>query len=245
MNEVSKLKLRKKVITELELYNGSEPTKLGLDNETLEEILFDTIEKSGQKLRLFALPIEILKKIDYERISFKDVCIEYVDFTGLKNVTINLDEIYNKSLYHTKLSEVKIAGSFVNANIEYADFTGCSVKLIPQIVLNKSLEGAVLDGVTFTGAFDNTIISGANFRNSKNAIINVEKLGSKDLKNCIFGGVKFEKMIENTDIRGTDFTGSTKGCINLYNNLYDETTIFLDTIIVNETPKFDKMKIKC
>ena len=245
MNEVSKLKLRKKVITELELYNGSEPTKLGLDNETLEEILFDTIEKSGQKLRLFALPIEILKKIDYERISFKDVCIEYVDFTGLRNVTINLDEIYNKSLYHTKLSEVKIAGSFVNTNIEYADFTGCSVELIPQIVLNKSLEGAVLDGVTFIGAFDNTIISGADFRNSKNVIINVDKLGSKDLRNCIFGGVKFEKMIENADIRGADFTGSTKGCINLYNNLYDETTIFLDTIIVNETPKFDKMKIKC
>lgn len=245
MNEVSKLKLIKKVITELKLYNGSEPTKLGFDNETLEEILFDTIERFGQKLRLFALPIEILKKIDYERISFKDVCIEHVDFTGLRNVIIDLDEIYNKSLYHTKLSGVKITGSFVNANIEYTNFTGCSVELIPQIVRNKSLENAVLDGVTFAGVFDNTIISGADFRNSKNAIINVEKLGSKDLRDCIFSGVKFEKMIENSDIRGAYFTGSTKGCINLYNNLYDETTIFLDTIIVNETPKFDKMNIKC
>ena len=235
MNEVSKLKLRKKVITELELYNGSEPTKLGFDNETLEELLFDTVEKSGQKLRLFALPIEILKKIDYEGISFKDVCVEYVDFTEFKNVTINLDEIYNKSLYHTKLSGVNIKGSFVNANIEYADFTGCKdIELIPQIVLNKSLLGARLDGVTFMGSFDNTIIRGANFRNSKNAIINVEKLASKDLRGCIFSGVKFEKMIENADIRGTNFTGSTRGCINLYNNLYDETTIFLDTIIVNE-----------
>lgn len=245
MNEVSKLKLRKEVITELKLYNGSEPTKLGFDNETLEELLFDTVEKSGQKLRLFALPIEILKKIDYEGISFKDVCIEYVDFTEFKNVTINLDEIYNKSLYHTKLSGVNIKGSFVNANIEYADFTECSVELIPQIVLNKSLKGAVLDGVTFTGAFDNTIISGADFRNSKNAIINVDKLGSKNLRNCILDGVKFEEMIENADIRGADFTGSTKGCINLYNNLYDETTIFLDTIIVNEIPIFDKIMRKC
>lgn len=245
MKEVSKLKLRKKVINELKLYNESVPTKLGFDNEALEEILFDTIEISGQKLRLFALPIEILKKIDYEGISFKDVCIEYVDFTGLRNITINLDEIYNKSLYHTKLSGVKVIGSFVNTNIEYADFTGCSVELIPQIVLNKSLVGTILDGVTFIGTFDNTIISGANFKNSKNAIINVENLGSKDLRDCIFSGVKFEKMIENSDIRGVDFTGSTKGCINLYNNLYDETTIFLDTIIVNEAAQFDKKKIKC
>lgn len=245
MNEVSKLKLRKNVITELKLYNESEPTKLGLDNEILEEILFDTIERYGQKLRLFALPIEILKKIDYYGISFKDVCIEYIDFTELINVIINLDEIYNKSLYHTKLSGVKIIGSFVNANIEYADFTGCKdIELIPQIVLNKSLLGARLDGVTFMGSFDNTIIRGANFKNSKNAIINVDKLGSKDLRDCIFSNVKFEKMIEKSDIRGANFTGSTKGCINLYNNLYDETTIFLDTIVVNEAPQFDKIKIK-
>lgn len=88
-------KLRKDLVSELLKYEGNEKIKLDLSIEELEDLIF-TFNCSGA--RKIAINFELIKKLDLSGVSFDNVDIRHLDFTGSKGVKINPQTVYNKNL---------------------------------------------------------------------------------------------------------------------------------------------------
>jgi len=82
------------------------------------------------------------------------------------------------------------------------------VKINPQTICGKNLEGAICTGVEFIGDFEDVNIIGTDFTGSKGAIINPQRIWSKSLENTICADVEFVGSIEGVNINGTNFNGS-------------------------------------
>ena len=91
----------------------------------IEDILFDDNFNKGY--RTFALPKEVLEKIDFLNISFEHFKAHDFDFTGLHNVKLNPQETYLRDLSGAKLNGTTITGPFTSVNILHTDLTGAIV----------------------------------------------------------------------------------------------------------------------
>ena len=161
------IELRKDLTKLLEKFEknkvNNEETHIKLDiaPKLLEKIIFENIADDTKD---FAIPMELLKNLDLTGISFEDVDIRMVDFTGSKGAVINPQEVYYKNMSGAKLSGVELVGSFEGVNIVNTDFTGSTGAVInPQEVYDKDMNGAKLNGVTIIGSFKDVDYKDADF----------------------------------------------------------------------------------
>lgn len=100
----------------LELTKIEEGTaRIRLDSDILEELLFN-VDENGMKT--FAFPVELMKKINFEGISFDDFFAYGFDFSGFKGVSIDPQKVYDKNLSFSNLNGVRVINTFDDVNLE-------------------------------------------------------------------------------------------------------------------------------
>ncbi len=100
----------------LELTKVEEGTaRIRLDSDILEELLFN-VDENGMKT--FAFPVELMKKINFEGISFDDFFAYGFDFSGFKGVSIDPQKVYDKNLSFSNLNGVRVINTFDDVNLE-------------------------------------------------------------------------------------------------------------------------------
>lgn len=101
---------------DLELSKIDEGTaRIRLDSGIIEEVLFD-IDENGMKT--FAFPVELMKKVNFEGISFDGFFAYGFDFTGFKGVSIDPQKVYDKNLSYSNLNGVRVINTFDDVNLE-------------------------------------------------------------------------------------------------------------------------------
>lgn len=211
--------LREYLIDELRDYKGK-PIKLDLPQDLLEEILFE-YQKNGSKVFSKELSSDIIHKIDFTGISFKDFLCN-IDFTGIRGVIIKPQEVYDKKLIDAKLNGVllDLDDGFDGVYLQNTSFKGAKAKdgslitIDPQILAYRNMMECVFDGVVFTGSFNGTAVENAIFRGSIGAKIDPQTLINKSLKNTILCGVEFINNFIGVNVEFADFTGSKNAVIN-------------------------------
>ena len=160
---------------------------------TNPNIIFKEIEvKEGKVYKEFAIAKRLLKKIDFSNVSFDNVCIRGLNFTGYMGVKINPQRVYNKDLRGCTFSGVEFVGSFDYTYMYDTNFAGSKgVRIDPQRVYKKDLRGCTFFGVKFIGPFDGAKISRANFTGSKGALISPQKIYYRDFRFCVLSGIIF------------------------------------------------------
>ncbi len=160
---------------------------------TNPNIIFKEIEvEDGKVYKEFAIPKRLLKKIDYSNISFDNVCIRGLNFTGYMGVKIDPQKVYKQDLRGCTFSGVEFDGSFDYTYMYDTNFAGSKgVRIDPQRVYKKDLRGCTFFGVKFIGPFDGAKISRANFTGSKGALISPQKIYYRDFRFCVLSGVIF------------------------------------------------------
>lgn len=165
--------LRQKLEKELSEVSDGIHIKLDYDTNILNLLLFDFQSTTTNKqYKRFVLPKYILNKIDFSNVSFDLFDCENYDFSNLYGIELNPQTIYDKNLTNTKLANVKFIGSFDDATITGADFTGSINAIINPIKLKAEkqirkqhwglsseysktvdLKACVFKDVTFTNSF--------------------------------------------------------------------------------------------
>ncbi len=160
---------------------------------TNPNIIFKEIEvEDGKVYKEIAIPKRLLKKIDYSNISFDNVCIRGLNFTGYMGVKIDPQKVYKQDLRGCTFSGVEFDGSFDYTYMYDTNFAGSKgVRIDPQRVYKKDLRGCTFFGVKFIGPFDGAKISRANFTGSKGALISPQKIYYRDFRFCVLSGVIF------------------------------------------------------
>lgn len=160
---------------------------LTLSTEEINEFLFEDDE-------INIVVLNVLKhfKADMTGISFSGKKIEGINFHGLENVSINLDEVPDKNLTNTTFYGVTITGTLDNAKLGNTDFNGYigDLKLDPQKAKDKTISGTKLAGITIDGSLDGIIIQGVDFTKVKGEVkVNPQKVPGKELMSINFSGV--------------------------------------------------------
>ena len=123
---------------ELENYVGNS-AKIKLNNKTVEEILFN-VDEIGMKT--FAFPIELMKKINFEGISFDNFFAFGFDFTGFKGVSLDPQKVFDRDLSYISSSS-----------------SGKSVaQLAAWILLSMSLRSRAISSISFCSAATSTVL---------------------------------------------------------------------------------------
>ena len=109
MEEKIKL-LRKKLIKELSKLEDGIHIKLDYDPIILENLFFEE-NHGGCKKFASDFPREVLTKIDFINVDFKEFDASEFDFTGLYNVHLNPQTIYRRDLFNSILRGVTFTDS--------------------------------------------------------------------------------------------------------------------------------------
>lgn len=169
--------LRENLKSKLEHYDFPKHTLLDIDAEVYREIMLNKEDNS------FAIPFDLVKKLDLSNFSFDNVNIRYLDFRGSKGVVINPGKVFNKDLSYCILEGAKIEGTFDDTAIYYTNFKGTNgIEINPQKVKGKNIAGCVLTDTTITGSLDDVFIRGTVFTGSKGARVDVDKIYQHNLK---------------------------------------------------------------
>ncbi len=179
-----------------------------LDNFTadeLNEVLFDrlTCDRQGKQ---FALPIEILRKIDMSNVNFADFYADKVDFRGMTGVKIDPNKLYEKNIRGCNFSGVTFLDKFSGGYIDDCNFTGSKNAVILNTV--KLGGGNNFGDVTFEGTITKGIIAGSNFSGSKGAVIEVGPGKITSVIDCRLKDAKIKGTFLDCYIAGADFTGA-------------------------------------
>ena len=197
----------------------------------INELLFENDE-----INIIVLNALKHLNVDMTGISFSGKKIEGINFYGLENVLINLDEVPDKNLTNTSFSGVTLTGTLDNAKLGNTDFTGYigDLELEPQKVKDKTISGSKLAGITITGSLDGIVIRGVDFTDAKGDIkINPQKVPEKELMGINFSGITF---IGDTEEDIASFDGCTiYDC--KFKNTKNKVLIDLDTINSTIFPK--------
>lgn len=219
-------RLRKILIDELKDYPGK-PILLPFDDVLLEKILFDYSCYRGKEFETSIS--EILTKINYSNISFKNFNALKFDFSSYVGIKINPQELWQYDLNYAICKGVEFTGSFDNVKIRGTNFTGSTgVKIDPQTIDSKSLLKTICCDVEFIGSFDGVMLESANFKGSRGARINPQEVAKRNLKNTICANVKFigpygsKPNFEGLEIDGANFTGSNYEEIIKFENEFRE-----------------------
>lgn len=176
------------ILTErLQAYKGDKHINLNIEPVLLEQIIFEEkisklifLEKLFQgytktaaisyaKYKAFAIDFDLLKKIDFTGVSFKEVDITGRDFTGSKGVKIEPIYTFVGALTGATLTDTEITGSLDGCFINGTNFEGSKgAKINPQKVPGRDLSYATLIDVEITGPLDNCNIKGTIFDEKTN-----------------------------------------------------------------------------
>ena len=238
-------KIREELINKINQIEDGIHIKLNYDARILEAIIFTTgdneciMDQFGNRkqcAKYFALPKEILKKIDFGNIDFTNFNAIGYDFTGLYNVKLNPQTIWDKNLMGSTLNGVEFIGPFDDVTLNKrdsgykTDFTGSKSAIIDISKIHKLygeyvfLNDCIFNGVTFTSPFKclgytnihgyrmpiNPQITGSDFTGSRGAIIYPNEMYFS-LTNCILKDAILATPVELTwsnEIKGTNFTGA-------------------------------------
>ena len=116
--------IRKGFKQELEKYEG-EPKKLNVRSEIAEEILFNTDEIG---MKTFAFPLELMKKVNFEGISFDGFLAIGIDFTGFKGISLDPQKVFDKNLSYANLNGVTIVNTFDDVSLNGVQSEGMIYK---------------------------------------------------------------------------------------------------------------------
>lgn len=100
--------IRKGLKKELEKFEG-ESAKLRVRSDIAEAILFN-VDEEGKKT--FAFPTELMKKVNFEGISFDGFVAIGFDFSEFKGVSLDPQKVYNADLSYAILNGVTITNTF-------------------------------------------------------------------------------------------------------------------------------------
>ena len=218
MEEKIKL-LREKLIERLSSLEDGMHVKLDYDPILLDMILFN---KDASSLKTFALPENILEKIDFSNVSFMGFNAKDYDFGKLYGIKkINPQQLYEKDLSNAKFKNVRFIGPFDDTIITGADFTGSVGAYINVILLRHEMEkflwtkhiyltNCKFNGVNFTdvitkGEYGSYIdMANADFTGSTGAVIDAN---SVELTKVILKDTYIKGKIHG-DISYADFTGA-------------------------------------
>lgn len=152
MKDEQLYELRKILKEGLASYNDKEKIKLNVSTDILEKSIFNYQQYKDNDdciYKSFAI------KLDLSDVSFDNVNVEYIDFTGSKGVKINPQTVKNKSLYCATCNNVEFTGAFDDVNVFRTNFTGSiGTKINPQIVCEKDLTGTILTNSEIVGSLD-------------------------------------------------------------------------------------------
>ena len=225
MEEKIKL-LRERLIKELSDVEEGIHVELEYDPVILQVLLFEDADTKGLSMKStsshgnkFALPRELLTKIDFSNVIFDNFKADYFDFTGLYNVRLDPQILYGKSLVGATLNGVRFVGSFCNTYIRKANFKGSIGARINPSKLErnysivgrpslKHLENCIFEDVTFTDIIDCSycLIERTNFTGSKNSRI---KIDNSNVEGCVFTDAELIGDINSMwNIEGVNFTGA-------------------------------------
>lgn len=130
--------------------------------------------------RILSFDINVYKKMKYSSEELELLLFDYDD-TGFKRFS-------SLELFMPIIDFEHV--SFDNFRARGVDFSKFNnVHINPQTVCNKDLRDTKLEGVTFTGPFDDCYIPRADFTGSINAVIDIDKLYDKDIKGAILTDV--------------------------------------------------------
>lgn len=239
------LKIREEIINKLNKVEEGIHIKLNYESRINEAILFKTgdnespINQFGNRkqcAKYFAIPFDLLKKIDFSNIDFTNFNALGFDFNGLYNVKLNPQTLWKKNLMGAKLNGVEFIGPFDDATLNdmksnyITDFTGSKGAIIDVSKINRLfdewvfLNNCIFNGVTFTSPFKildyvnqsgyrrpvAPRIIGSDFTGSKGAIIYPNEI-EYSLEGCILTDTILATPVNVNywlSIKGTDFTGS-------------------------------------
>lgn len=238
--------IRSHLAKELKKYEG-EPIRFDLP---LGQIVFN-IEEDGSK-RFATELMDVLKKIDFANISFRNFYCQGVDFTGLKGVVIEPLNVFKQSLEYSILNGVTFKDTldFVGINIRGANFTGAKERYEPYIGINfncvkdRDITDCVLKGVQAVGRpLEGVKIRCTDFAGSKDVLINPQDIYNKDMKYTKLSCVEFIGPFDGVTIKGANFAGSNGAVINpsMVGNSDLSNTILRNTTI---SGSFDECNLK-
>ena len=116
--------IRKVFKHELESYEG-EPRKLNVQSEIAEKILFN-VDENGMKT--FAFPLELMKKVNFEGISFNGFFAYGFNFTGFKGISLDPQKVYDRDLSYANLNGVTIINTFDDVTLDGVESEGMIYK---------------------------------------------------------------------------------------------------------------------
>lgn len=239
------LKIREEIINKLNKVEDGMHIKLNYEPRINEAILFKTgdneciMDQFGNRkqcAKYFALPKNLLTKINFSNIDFSNFNAVGFDFNGLYNVKLNPQTIWEKKLMGAKLNGVEFIGPFDDVTLNQrdsgyiTDFTGSTGAIIDVSKIHKLygeyvfFNNCIFKGVTFTYPFKhlgytkihgykmpiNLEITGSDFTGSRGAIIYPNDMYFS-LTNCILKDTILATPIKlswSNEIKGTNFTGA-------------------------------------
>lgn len=123
------------------------------DSKRLDNILFDINPITGEK-RL-DIPDDIIYRIDYSNVFFDNLNARGINFTGMLNVCLNPQTIFNKDMRDCILFGVHIVGRLDDVYITRTNFKGSTGVLIdPQTIYDKDLSGTILTDAIVVNNFE-------------------------------------------------------------------------------------------
>jgi len=206
--KIDKIELKRKAIVELlKDIHIDKPIVLPFSNEETHALIFEKNEDadSNTYYKFNQDMYNIIKLIDFSCISFDNVCLNGVDFTGVYGVKINPQTVYKKSLIDINFYGIEFCSNdkgnqidlFDGVEIRKVDFLGSKgARINPQTIKNKCFDHCLLTDVDFTGfSFDDVSLSSSNFKGSKGAVIDPNKL--KQIFNVQFSDVELLDIPKN------------------------------------------------
>ena len=184
-----------------------------LNPETIERLLINR-ENSTLNTKVFYALCDL--RANMRGVDLSGVYIHGCDFRGLKNLTIDLDEVKDKDLINVNFAGVTLEGSLDNCKLYYTRFAGCNAhcKLNPQTIAHKSMVCTDLRDMTVEGNFDGVKIDHCNFVGAKGRIeINPQTVYNKTLEGLnlmgcyIVGENGGEPSFKGCKIKNCDFNG--------------------------------------
>lgn len=149
-------------------------------------------------------------KFNFQNDTIDKIFFDYL-ISNVDNKKYKVFKISKEALMNVDLSNVSFDG-FLARNFDFSGLYG--VKLNPQTLKYKSLEGAKLDGVEFIGSFDGVNIYRTDFTGSFGAYINPQTVLNKSLTSSNFSDVIFIGRFGDSYIRCSKFKGSYNAIIN-------------------------------
>lgn len=126
--------IRKGLKQELENFDG-ESAKLRVRSDIAEAILFNVNEEG---IKVFALPEELMKKVNFEGISFDGFLAFGFDFSEFKGVSLDPQKVYDADLRYANLNGVTITNTFDDVLLDGVNFEGMNYVVFKEKFKNLS-----------------------------------------------------------------------------------------------------------